>query len=259
MCCNRQPHQLTLARRRSAPVTTQVQSRPLHRALLVNAPAPTRLLRCAGLRARQVTPSVWGSDPRKGLAKTRCSLAAFRARVYSTAFSCGCSAGSRLRCTCAGCCSLHQRDSRHAPKTVLAYVHSAERSCEPMRYMPYVRQLSAFSGGPCCQNCSRWHADTLRRSDDRSRVHASSLRFMALTFMVQLYDSGFRSCGRALSSAATDDRRDIDALPQPAAAPLRQLPTNSACRLVHQGCGDCVSITLGLFTISQLVPRSGKC
>lgn len=29
-------------------------------------------------------------------------------------------------------------------------------------------------------------ANTLRRSDERSRVHASSLRLMALTFMAQL-------------------------------------------------------------------------
>ena len=33
--------------------------------------------------------------------------------------------------------------------------------------------------------CSEVQPETLRRSDDRSRVHASSLRLMALTFMTR--------------------------------------------------------------------------
>ncbi len=57
---------------------------------------PTKALR---ERTRQVTPSEWGSAATNGFANTRSSLTAFRARVYSMAFSNGCSAGSRFRCT----------------------------------------------------------------------------------------------------------------------------------------------------------------
>lgn len=61
---------------------------------------PTRReLSRRGLRPRQVTPSGWGRARMNGFAKTRSSFAAFSARVYSVAFSKGCSAGSRFRCT----------------------------------------------------------------------------------------------------------------------------------------------------------------
>lgn len=65
-----------------------------------SAAPDSRQLSRRGLRARHVTPSLCSSEAMNGLANTRSSLAALRARVYSLAFSNGCSAGSRLRCTC---------------------------------------------------------------------------------------------------------------------------------------------------------------
>ena len=63
-----------------------------------SAAAEARVERLEGCLARQVRPSLWPSRlPRNGLANTRSSLTALRARWYSRSASKGCSAGLGVR------------------------------------------------------------------------------------------------------------------------------------------------------------------
>lgn len=69
-----------------------------------SADPTNRELSRRGFRPRHVIPSGWGRAQMNGFANTRSSFAALSARVYSVAFSNGCSAGSKFRCTfCKSC------------------------------------------------------------------------------------------------------------------------------------------------------------
>ena len=71
-----------------------------------SAQPDTSELSLLGFLDRQVIPSSWVKDAKKGLANTLSSFAALRALVYSTAFSKGCRLGSRFLWTLRRSCDL---------------------------------------------------------------------------------------------------------------------------------------------------------